>query len=484
MMSWFRYSALLLSVLVAACGGKGSPADPPTDLTVQSIGDTQVTLNWTAQPGVQYWVLCAPGTAIDTVHWPNTSTNSYNTAGDGGVSIYNGDTSLANQLVTPPFNVTGLRNDVTYSFTVNGRTNKGPAGVPATPVTNMPRLAGGNWSSFGSVANAANIRAVTYGFVPSPLDSINRAQLFVAVGDGGAVYTSADNQRSWTVQTLPTTAVGQQLNDVTYTSGRFIAIGNAGTIVYSTDGVTWAAATIDRPSSTDLTSIATNGPMLVVVGQGGTVLTSGDGGVTWATQTTNITQKLNAVAYSRAVATTIPAVNTIAAFWVAVGDAGVVYTSFDGATWTARNTHLESATGAWRGVSVLVNTTSTLDCAMPNNKLTSTTSYSIALVGDDGQVATAGPDLSWTLSILPGMPRLNRVISPAGRFVAVGDVGAIYTGTLQNNDSSITWSRASIDISGYNTNLNGLIRYGNDAGLTYSNSYLAYGQGGGVLYSR
>jgi len=71
-MRWIRYSALLLSVLVAACGGKGQSAGPPSDLTVQSNGDTQVTLNWTPQSGVQYWVLCAPGDTIDSKSWAST----------------------------------------------------------------------------------------------------------------------------------------------------------------------------------------------------------------------------------------------------------------------------------------------------------------------------------------------------------------------------------------------------------------------------
>jgi hypothetical protein len=109
-------------------------------------------------------------------------------------------------------------------------------------------------------------------------------------------------------------------------------------------------------------------------------------------------------------------------------------------------------------------------------------SYSIALVGDGGKVATAGPTLAWTLSTLSGGSRLNRVISPAGQFVAVGDAGAVYTGALSADASSITWSAPRS--SGTTNNLYGLIRYGKDAALTYSNSYIAYGQGGVTLFSR
>ena len=483
MMRWIRYSALLLSVLVAACGGKGSPADPPSDLTVQSNGDTQVTLNWTAKPGVQYWVLCAPGDTITSKSWSTTvGGNAYSTARDGA-GIYNGDTSLAGTQVTPPFNVTGLRNGVQYAFTVNARTDGGAGGAGATPVSLTPRLAGQSWSSLSTLPNAANVRAMAYGALVSPLNSAYAAYVFVAVGEGGAVYRSNDNQKTWTSGSFPATVAGRQLNDVTFAFGRFIAIGEGGTIVYSADGVTWTASTINSTASlsnTSLTGMAFSGATLMAVGQGGTVLTSGDG-ITWTAQATNITQNLNAVAVSTGVTTTLPAVATTSTFWVAVGDAGAVYTSVDGVTWTAQNTGLESVTTAWRGVSVLVNTTSILDCGVGSPAVTSiSTSYSIAVVGDAGQVATAGPGLSWTLSTLPGAPRLNRVISPAGQFVAVGNAGAIFTGNLSADASSIAWSQRRDG----GANLYGLIRYGKDAALSYSNSYMAFGQGGQVLYAR
>jgi hypothetical protein len=484
-MRWIRYSALLLTVLVAACGGKGQSADPPSDLTVQSNGDTQVTLNWTAKPDVQYWVMCAPGTAVDAKSWATTvGGNAYSSSRDGA-GIYNGDASLAGQLVTPPFNVAGLRNDVTYSFTVNARVNGGPGGAGATPVTVTPRLAGQTWNGLGSISGASAIRAMTYGGVPSPLNSAYAAYMFVAVGDGGSIFTSLDNQKTWTSRALPDAVAGRQLNDVTFAFGRFVAVGNGGTIVYSADGVTWTAATINNSgaslANTSLKALAFSGASLMAVGQGGVVLTSGDG-ITWTAQATNITSNLNTVAFSSSWTTSIPTAVTVAAFWVAAGDAGAVYSSADGVTWTAMNTGLESVTGAWRGISVLKDQTSTLDCGVGSPAVTTvSTSYTLAVVGDDGKVATAGPGLTWTLSTLDGAPRLNRVVSPSGQFVAVGNAGAVYTGNLNADASSVSWSRRN---SGTSSDLYGLVRYGKDAALTYSNSYIAYGQGAQTLFSR
>lgn len=506
-MRWIRCSALLLAVLVAACGGKGSPADPPSDLRAESLdngdgnGDGQVTLNWTAKPGHQYWVLCAPGNTVSAKSWFDTAGgNAYRSASDGA-GIYNGDTALAQQAVTPPFNVTGLRNDVSYSFTVNARTDGGPGGTGATPVTMTPRLGGTHWStptalSLTALPSSAHIRAMTFGAVTSPLNSTKSAFMFVAVGESGAVYSSADNQQTWTARSLPTPVAGRQLNDIVHTQGRFVAVGNSGTIVYSADGVSWTVATINSAtslSSTHLTAVALGGSTLMAVGQGGVVLTSNDG-ITWTAQSTGISENLHAVAYSAATSVTLPSAVTTPAFWLAAGADGAVYTSVDsGQTWLSANTGLNSAT--WRGVSVLTQTTSTLDCGLNNSLLASepkSTSYAIALVGDSGQVATAvavsgspsnaAPALTWTPSTLLNSPSFTRVISPSGQFVAVGAAGAIYTGQLSANASSVTWTRRPV--TAFSTDLNGLLRYGKDAALPYSNSYMAYGQSGVTLFSR
>lgn len=507
-MRWIRCSALLLTVLMVACGGKGSPADAPSDFRAESVGagdghgDAQVTLNWTVRPGHQYWVLCAPGNTVDERSWFDISGgNAYRSARDGA-GVYNGSTSLVEHAVTPPFNVTGLRNDVSYSFTVNARISGGPGGRGATPVTLTPRLAGTTWTSpqtlsLAALPSSVHIRALNFGKVPVSSNSSNWTAVFVAVGESGAVYSSNDNQQTWTSRSLPTAVAGRQLNDLAYGRGRFIAVGEAGTIVYSADGVTWTSATINSANS--LSNIALNAVAFdnashfVAVGQGGVVLTSSDG-ITWTAQTTGINQNLQTVTFSAATTVSLPTSVSTPSFWLAAGDAGVVYTSVDnGVNWLSANTGLDAVD--WRGVAVLVHKTSTLDCGQTNRVLTQSpqsTSYSVALVGANGKVATATPSssgsssaapvLTWTQSTLPNSPAFNRVISPAGQFVAVGNAGAIFTGQLSADASSVSWTQRPV--ASFSTDLLGLIRYDKDAALAYSNSYVAYGRNGVTLFSR
>ncbi len=65
---------------------------------------------------------------------------------------------------------------------------------------------------------------------------------FVALGDGGTILTSTDGA-SWMMQTSGTTST---LNGVASGAGIFVAVGAGGTIVTSTTGSTWTARTSRR----------------------------------------------------------------------------------------------------------------------------------------------------------------------------------------------------------------------------------------------
>ena len=105
MKQFFRFIlALALATLFAACNN-GSPADPPPDL-IATPGDGQVTLSWTAQPGVEYWMFYAPVAGITTANWLSL----------GGRALIN---------VTPPRVITGLPNGITHSFVIDARKKRG-----------------------------------------------------------------------------------------------------------------------------------------------------------------------------------------------------------------------------------------------------------------------------------------------------------------------------------------------------------------------
>ena len=64
--------------------------------------------------------------------------------------------------------------------------------------------------------------------------------LYVAVTSTGAIYTAATINGGWTKQTSGTT---NPLNGVLWANGVFIAVGNSGTALVSTNGTLWTAAT-------------------------------------------------------------------------------------------------------------------------------------------------------------------------------------------------------------------------------------------------
>jgi photosystem II stability/assembly factor-like uncharacterized protein len=100
---------------------------------------------------------------------------------------------------------------------------------------------------------------------------------FVIVGHNGEALVSTDTGRSWSAGS---TGVGINLDRVVYAAGRFIATGE-GQALTSEDGLTWQQVRL--PSARSIRSIAVDGPLLVAVGDGDTIIRSSDGGRRWST---------------------------------------------------------------------------------------------------------------------------------------------------------------------------------------------------------
>ena len=71
----------------------------------------------------------------------------------------------------------------------------------------------------------------------------------VAVGVDGTIVYSSDGI-SWTAAS--NSATSQSLYEVTWSGSRFVAVGRAGTIVYSEDGDNWTAASNSATSQSAL----------------------------------------------------------------------------------------------------------------------------------------------------------------------------------------------------------------------------------------
>jgi hypothetical protein len=157
----------------------------------------------------------------------------------------------------------------------------------------------------------ATLRAVTVGPV------------YAAVGDGGTILTCPLTGSTWTPAVSGTT---RQLNGVYSNGTGFVAVGEAGTILTSEDGVAWHAAS--SGTGQDLACITQASipghKMYVAVGKGGTLLTSHDAN-TWTAQSSGTTEDLNGVTGGWTYG--VPLI-------VAVGAGGTVLSSPDSVTWT------------------------------------------------------------------------------------------------------------------------------------------------------
>lgn len=148
---------------------------------------------------------------------------------------------------------------------------------------------------------------------------------------------------SWSMRT---NSIRQDLNGVaTNDTGRWIAVGNAGSAVSSTDTITWTP--LVTGVSTQLNAIGHNAGRWITVGNAGTILVSTDNGQTWTPRTSPLpAANLNDIKFA-------------AGAWVIAGTngtAGAILTSTDnGETWsfvtdnagTVGNTCVEYGGGRW-----------------------------------------------------------------------------------------------------------------------------------------
>lgn len=376
-------TAILSAAVLSACGGGGGSAPAPSIKSV-TPGDTQIVIDWVQEPGVEYWLWFKAGDTISA----GEKTASYRLN------------------VSAPYILTGLTNDTQYAITINGRTNGGPGGPGSAVQTATPRAAGSVWLAGGALGSTNALRSVAYGLSSSSATTY----AYVAVGDTGVIYSSpayvSASALSWTQVRA---ASGAALNAVLYALAKYVAVGDGGAVLTSTDTTTWTAAT--SGSSAKLNALATNSSTLVAVGANGTILHSGDG-TTWTAATTvPTTNDLHGVTYSAL------------GLWVAVGANGTLLTSSDAVTWTA----------------VSSGTTATLKAAASMSTVNSTTggvTYSIVAVGNGGVIVSSTTGTAWNVQT-QGSANLNAVAS-SSRYAALGDNGAVYSST-----DGTTWTAAS-----------------------------------------
>jgi photosystem II stability/assembly factor-like uncharacterized protein len=216
---------------------------------------------------------------------------------------------------------------------------------------------------------------------------------FVIVGDSGTVLTSSDGI-TWASQDAHITG---DLSHVVWLDSRFIAVGGScrlfsflcsDTIFTSPDGITWTSA--HTPTNQHLHSVAWSGARFVAVGDSGTIFTSPDG-ITWLPQSSGTTVDLLGVVWSNA-------------RFVIVGNRGTIFASSDGITWLPQHplTTRNLAEIVWSGIRFVV-------------------------VGSSGTILTSPDGSAWASQSSGTSQDLDDIVWSGTRFVIVGVSGVIST---------------------------------------------------------
>ena len=231
--------------------------------------------------------------------------------------------------------------------------------------------------------------------------------IFIAIGDAGSSYYSTDGV-IWNAMTgLSAYSVGYA--GIVYENDRFVAVVGNGGSYYSIDGLTWVAMT-GLNASVYYYGVTYGNGRFVCVGYSGKSYYSTDG-ETWNAMTgLDDTKYYTSVAYGNG-------------SFVCVGDFGSSYYSTDGETWVAM-TGLDS--GSYRGV------------AYGNGRFVA--------VGTVGNSAYSTNGETWTaMSGLSSLKACRGVAYGNGRFVCVGSSGSSYYST--NGTSWVAMS--GLDTSKY-----------------------------------
>jgi hypothetical protein len=252
------------------------------------------------------------------------------------------------------------------------------------------------------------------------------AGVYVAVGDGGTILTSTD-----TIAWVPRlSGITNRLNSVRYGNSGFVAVGEGApqapsSILKSVDGVNWIRCT--SPVTNVLNAVCHISGRYVAVGSSGMVVTSTNA-TDWDSVSTGAPYDLNGVDGTTNYDT-----------FTAVGDYGLILTSPDGFAWTGRFSGLFGRLNAVFGSSLVVGDSGTVAISYNNGvtwtKISSGTTANLYAIADGGGrlVGAGGVYLIemnslWVSETSSTTNDLRGVLYANGNFLAVGDEGTVQAG--------------------------------------------------------
>lgn len=231
-------------------------------------------------------------------------------------------------------------------------------------------------------------------------------------------------------------------NAITYGNGKYVAVGQNGSIAYSSNGVNWTTKSMGSQFWKSV--VYGNGKFVAVGGysDGGYVATSTDG-VTWTIQKNITDAHIFDICYNGSIF-------VIVCHWGSSKGRDYILKSIDGVNWTSKTT-VGNGYG-WSGI------------CYGNGKFVT--------VGDKYGcgIAVSSNGMNWNITNSNNMDSWNSVAYGNGKYVAVGDFGYIIT-----SKDGVNWN-TPVKITSAGTS--------QWFHITYSNGkFVAVGGGGGYITS-
>jgi hypothetical protein len=228
----------------------------------------------------------------------------------------------------------------------------------------------------------------------------SNGQIIVALGkDGSALIASTNNGRSFFRPENPGGTAS--LNAVQFGNDGYVVVGAGGTVLRSTDGVSWRKRLSN--TSSDLSAVAFGNQTWVAVGANGKVITSPDAS-RFTLRNSGTEVPLNDVTYGNS-------------RFVAVGASGAILSSSTGETWSIKG--MDDALDLYA-------------VAFGNGRFVA--------IGTNGVVSVSTNGSDWTSLRISGAGSLARVAFANGRFIALE--GQSVTAYLSEN--GLDWTPISL----------------------------------------
>ncbi len=262
----------------------------------------------------------------------------------------------------------------------------------------------------------------------------------VGVGRGGLVVTTPeaapDAAADWTIQvykddieSLQGLAIGD-VESPTHigTIRRLVVVGDGGTVLTSDDegetGIGQTSPVPDNLRDVVATSWSSPRPRFIAVGYNGTIITSNDAAA-WTTQSSGTAEHLQAATFFRPLNPSDPSLV------IAVGAKGTVLTSDGGTIW---NTRTSGTTEGLMGIA----------SGLVEEGKPPAATMRIVAVGLNGTILTSSGGSVWTPRTSNTTNHLYGVAYRGTGFVAVGSYGVVVT-----SPDGITWTKRSVGTSIY-----------------------------------